>query len=141
PYRGTFWPPDVPLTGLDWGLFNWRQLEFHGKLNLLKGGLVFADAITTVSPTYAREIRTPELGCGLEGVLDERSDALYGILNGIDVDEWNPATDPLIPARYSAKSPAGKSKCKAALQRKLGLPVKAGVPLFGFVGRLVEQKG
>ncbi len=140
-YQGIFNPGDMDLTGLDWKHFNWRELEYHGKINFLKAGLVYADAVTTVSPSYAREIRTPELGCGLDGVLRERSASLRGILNGADYSEWNPETDPHLAANYSARSLAGKAKCKAALQRRCGLPVRPGVPLAGMVGRLAEQKG
>src|SRR5207245_2140846 len=87
-HQGLFWHLDVPLTGLSWCLFNYRQLEFHGHLNFLKAGIVFADLINTVSPTYAREIRTPYYGCGLQGVLNERADQLFGIVNGVDYGVW-----------------------------------------------------
>jgi starch synthase len=141
-FQGRFWHWDMLLTGLDWKYFNWHEMEFHGHLNLLKTGMVFADSISTVSPQYALEIQTPILGCGLEGVLQHRHDVLSGILNGIDVKEWNPATDPHLPARYDAGSYArGKSQCKAALQEELGLACNPEVPLLGFVGRLTEQKG
>ena len=139
-YQGVFWHWDLPMTGLDWSLFNHRQLEFHGKMNLLKGGLVFADAITTVSPTYAREIQTPGQGCDLDGVLADRTSAITGILNGIDTSTWNPATDRLLAARYSAEGMANKSKCKTAAKKKLGLKASKS-PLFCFIGRLIEQKG
>jgi len=139
-YQGLFWHWDMNLTGLDWSLFNWKQLEFWGKLNFMKGGLVFADLINTVSETYAREIQTPEYGCGLEGILGERSKDLYGVVNGIDYEVWNPATDPLIPARYDAKKMSGKVTCRKFLQRKCGLPVRKA-PLIGMVGRLTDQKG
>jgi starch synthase len=140
-YQGVFWHLDMPLFGLDWALFNWRELEFFGKVNLLKGGIVFADAITTVSPTYAKEIQTRLQGCGLDGVLAQRTDRLFGILNGIDTTEWDPATDKHLPATYSTRSMEGKAACKKALQEKLGLPVRPDVPIFGFIGRLAEQKG
>ena len=141
-YQGQFWHWDMLLTGLDWKYFNWHQMEFYGKLNLLKTGLVFADSITTVSPRYAQEIQTGPLGCGLEGVLQHRADVLTGILNGIDEQDWNPATDTNLPVRYDADSVArGKPICKAKLQEELGLPQRADVPLVGFIGRLVEQKG
>src|SRR5260370_39368173 len=90
-YQGLFWHWDMALTGLDWRLFNYQQLEFYGKLNFLKAGIVFSDAITTVSPTYAREIQTPYYGCGLEGVLAERRDRLTGIVTGVGVTGWEPA--------------------------------------------------
>ena len=141
-YQGQFWHWDMLLTGLDWKYFNWHQMEFYGKLNLLKTGLVFADAITTVSPRYAKEIQTSPLGCGLEGVLQQRSDAVSGILNGIDAEQWNPATDPHLAANYDVDSvKEGKPQCKAALQREMGLPERADVPLVGLIGRLCDQKG
>lgn len=141
-YQGQFWHWDMLLTGLDWKFFNWHQMEFFGKLNLLKTGLVFADAVSTVSPRYAQEIQTHPLGCGLEGVLQQRRDVLYGILNGIDGGHWDPSCDPHIAAPYNADTVAqGKPACKAALQRELGLPERADVPLAGFIGRLAEQKG
>jgi len=141
-YQGLFWHWDMALTGLDWRLFNYQQLEFYGKMNFLKAGIVFSDAITTVSPSYAREIQTPYYGCGLEGVLSERRDRLTGIVNGVDYAVWNPATDPHLAANYDATSVAEKKPiCKAALQRRFGLPEKSKVPLLGIVSRLVEQKG
>ncbi len=141
-YQGQFWHWDMLLTGLDWRYFNWRQMEFFGQLNLLKTGLVFADAISTVSRQYAEEIQTPSFGHGLEGVLRHRRDVLRGILNGIDESEWNPATDPTLAANYDADSVGqGKPVCKAALQNELGLPEKPDAPLVGMIGRLAEQKG
>ena len=140
-YQGVFWHLDMPLTGLDWSLFNWRELEYYGKINFLKGGIVHADAVTVVSPSYAREIRTPEHGAGLEGVLAGAGGKLVGILNGADYSAWNPETDRLIPARYSLKDMKGKAACKRALQRAFGLPQRARVPLIGMVGRLDPQKG
>ncbi len=141
-YQGQFWHWDMLLTGLDWKYFNWRQMEFHGNLNLLKTGMVFADAISTGSPRYAQEIQSSPLGCGLEGVLQHRRDVLFGILNGIDPAEWDPATDPHLPVNYNADTVArGKPACKEALRKELGLPVDSDVPLLGFVGRLIEQKG
>lgn len=140
-YQGLFWHWDMPLTGLPWSRFNWRELEFYGKINFLKGGVVFADAVTTVSPRYAREIQTPEFGCGLDGALRHRADALHGILNGIDEAAWDPRTDPHLPARFGPDNLRGKAACKRRLQKRLDLPARADVPLFGFVGRLVDQKG
>ena len=141
-YQGKFWHWDMLLTGLDWKYFNWHEMEFHGKLNLLKTGLAFADSISTVSPRYAQEIQSAPLGCGLDGVLRRRSDVLSGILNGMDPREWNPATDPHLAANYDAENVGqGKPACKAALQEELGLPSEPGVPLVGFIGRLAEQKG
>jgi starch synthase len=141
-YQGLFWHWDMQLTGLDWRLFNYRQLEFYGQLNFLKAGLVFADALTTVSPTYAREIQTPYYGCGLHGVLLERQAKLTGIVNGVDYNEWNPVTDLYLAGHYDADSlEPGKPKCKQALQRCSNLPEVPRVPLLGMVARLVEQKG
>jgi starch synthase len=114
--------------------------EFHGQLSFLKAGLAFADRITTVSPTYAQEIRTPEQGCGLDGLLRNRAARLAGILNGVDTAVWNPATDALIAQRYDAARLAGKLACKRALQAELGLPA-LDVPLFTLVSRLTHQKG
>jgi starch synthase len=141
-YQGQFWHWDMLLTGLDWRLFNFRQLEFYGMLNFLKAGIVFADMVSTVSPTYAKEIQTPYYGCGLEGVLTEKRDRLFGIVNGADYRVWNPATDGHLPAKYDVDS-VGRSKplCKAALQRRYGLPAEPRTPLLGMVARLVEQKG
>jgi starch synthase len=143
-FHGSFWHFDMPLTGLDWKYFNYQQMEFHGKLNLLKTGIVFADQITTVSPSYAQEIQSPEFGCGLEGVLSTRREDLTGILNGIDPEIWNPATDPLLPANYSTETwrePVGKPRCKSGLQHEMGLPTRSDVPLFGMISRMTEQKG
>jgi starch synthase len=141
-YQGQFWHWDMLLTGLDWKYFNWRQMEFHGNLNLLKTGMSFADSINTVSPRYSQEIQASPLGCGLEGVLQYRHDVLSGILNGMDAREWNPATDPHLAAKYTLDTVQhGKAACKAALQQTLGLPQDPAVPLAGLVGRLTDQKG
>ncbi len=141
-YQGQFWHWDMLLTGLDWKYFNWHQMEFYGQLNLLKTGLVFTDAITTVSPRYAREIQTHEQGFGLEGVLQQRHEVVSGILNGADYGVWNPATDDHLAATYSVENwQQGKAACKAALQRELNLPELPAAPLMGFVGRLADQKG
>jgi starch synthase len=140
-YQGVFPPWKLPATGLDPGRFNWKELEFYGNLNLLKGALVYADVLNTVSKRYAREIQTPEGGYGLDGVLAERHADLFGIVNGLDYTVWNPATDRLIPVRYSPARPAGKARCKRELQRELGLLVDGDRPLLGVVTRLAEQKG
>lgn len=126
---------DIPdaLRGID-------GVEFWGQLSMLKAGLQFADAITTVSPTYAREIQDTALGCGLDGVLRAHADRLQGVLNGIDTTVWNPAVDPLIPARYHADDLSGKALCRAHLRKRCGLPESPG-PLLGCVGRLTAQKG
>ena len=140
-YQGLFWHWDMPLTGLSWDLFNWTELEFYGKLSFMKGGLMFADALNTVSKQYAKEIQTEEYGCGLEGVLTQRREALFGVVNGVDYNVWNPEVDELIPANYSVKELAGKTTCKSALQMAQGLPVRENIPLIGLISRLVDQKG
>jgi len=141
-YQGVFWHWDLKLTGLDWRLFNYKQLEFHGRLNFLKAGIVFSDLLNTVSPRYAQEIQTPYYGCGLEGVLAERRSQLFGIVNGVDYGIWNPATDRHLSANYSVDTVgAGKQACKAALQHRYGLPAEPKTPLLGMVSRLAEQKG
>lgn len=141
-YQGRFWHLDMPLTGLDWNYFNWERLEYYGDLNLMKSGIVFADRVTTVSPTYAKEITRPEHGCGLDGLLAKRGSDLIGIVNGVDYQQWNPATDDLLPAKYDLQSwQGGKAACKAALQADLGLPQEASKPLVGIVSRLAGQKG
>ena len=140
-YQGIF-PRDVlPALGLGSDLFTPAGIEFYGKVNFLKAGLIFSDLLTTVSHRYSQEIQTPEFGGGLDGVLRARSDDVFGILNGIDVDEWNPTTDRHIAARYSAKDTAGKAICKADLQRAMGLDPAPGAPLFACISRLAEQKG
>ena len=141
-YQGVFPKEQMSLTGLDWKHFNQAEMEYWNQLNLLKTGIVFADAINTVSPTYAKEIQSAEQGCGLEGVLVERSDCLTGILNGIDTEVWNPETDTLIPANFSVDNwPRGKATCKLHLQKLFGLEEDANKPLIGIVGRLASQKG
>jgi starch synthase len=131
----------VEEIGLPWDVFTPDGAEFFGKLSLLKLGIAHADRLTTVSPRYAREICTPEHGGGLDGFLRQRQDRLVGIVNGIDTEVWDPARDPHLPVRYDAEDRTGKMACKSALQRELGLPVRAGVPLFGHVSRMTEQKG
>jgi starch synthase len=142
-YQGNFWHWDMELTGIDWKYFNWRQMEFYGNLSFLKSGLAFADTLTTVSPRYAQEIQSSPLGCGLEGMLQYRRDDLFGIMNGVDYDEWNPETDPhLAGNNYGLKTfVAGKRACKAALQHELDLPLIPDAPLIAMVGRLADQKG
>jgi starch synthase len=140
-YQGVFWHWDMRLTGLDWRLFNPRQLEFYGKINFLKAGLVFADLLNTVSPTYAREIQTPYFGWGLQGVLYENRYRLSGIVNGVDYDVWDPRHDRHIAANYGSDDLGGKVLCKQALQKEYGLNADARAPLCGVVARLAEQKG
>jgi len=139
-HQGIFPSRDMETVGLDWKYFNWKQLEFWGDLNFLKGGIVFADLLSTVSPTYAREIQTPEYGHRLEGVLQERRHLLHGVVNGIDDAVWNPAADPLIPANYGPEDMGPKATCKRALQRRAGLP-RRRAPLAGVVSRFDYQKG
>jgi starch synthase len=144
-YQGVFWPYDLPITGLGWDLFTPAGLEFYGNLSFLKGALVFADLLTTVSPTYAREIQSPAFGERLDGVLRERQADLVGILNGLDTERWDPTTDPEIPRRYGPGDLAGKAACTAALREEMGLAAPVGgrgrAPLVGVVGRLAAQKG
>ncbi len=140
-YQGHFPPEVMPDLGLPWTLYNWQQLEWYGKANFLKGGLVFSDCAVTVSPTQALELRTPGGGFGLHDVFTGMGDRLVGILNGIDQSVWTPALDGQITAPYTATNLEGKRRCKAALQRSFGLPQRKRVPLFGMTGRLVAQKG
>ena len=140
-YQGLFPASEWPTLNLDSRLFSTRYLEFYGKINFLKAGLAGADAITTVSPTYAREIQTPELGCGLDGLLRERAADLSGILNGVDYSLWNPATDSLLARNFSPDNLAGKALCKSDLQRSFKLAMRPDVMLMGMVSRLVSQKG
>jgi len=140
-YQGLFGYPDWHLLNLEGHFFSPRYLEFYGKINFLKGGLVFADKITTVSPTYAEEIKTAEQGFGLGGVFRERAKDLVGILNGADYEVWNPETDPLISHRYGPDNLLGKRFCKSELQRIFRLPIDPDIPLIGMVSRLTTQKG
>jgi starch synthase len=141
-YQGVFPARALPEMGLDASVFHVNGVEFYGNVNLLKGGILYSDALTTVSKAYAREIQTPEYGCGLEGVLAARSGVLTGILNGADYSEWNPKTDPHLPAHYSAEKLEGKAVCKQALLEELGLPEQnRNRPLVAMVSRLVSQKG
>lgn len=140
-YQGIFPPAAMAYAGIPDRLFDPRGVEFYGMLNLLKGGLLYADAITTVSRHYSEEIRTPAFGERLDGVLRDRAPAIHGILNGVDLEVWNPETDPFLPARYSAAAPAGKARCKEALLRAFGLDADPAAPLFGTISRLADQKG
>jgi starch synthase len=141
-YQGLFWHWDMLLTGIDWSHFTWREMEFYGQLSLLKTGIVFADAISTVSPTYAQEIQETPGGCGLEGLLAARRDTLTGIVNGIDTTLWNPGGDPHLPRSFGeADVEAGKYAARVALAARLGHAAPDSRPLVAFVGRLVEQKG
>lgn len=140
-YQGQFDEADRFAIDIGDDLFHPAGLEFYDKLNFMKGGILFADAISTVSPRYAEEITTVEYGAGLEGVLAARRSNLTGILNGIDYAAWNPATDDLIPAKFTKAALAGKAKCKKTLQRECGLPQLPDVPLIGIISRLDPQKG
>ncbi|HBO69821.1 MAG TPA: glycogen synthase GlgA [Deltaproteobacteria bacterium] len=140
-YQGLFWTHDLPLTGLGWELFTPQGIEFFGRINLLKAGLVFSDVLSTVSHTYSREIQTADYGCGLEGVLYQRREDVFGILNGVDYDEWNPKTDRLIAAHYSKYNLSGKGACKADLLAEFGWTDPVSEPVIGFIGRLTAQKG
>ncbi len=140
-YQGLFPWETFERLALPRELWHLEALEFHGQLSFIKGGLVFADRITTVSPTYAREIRTTTFGYGLEGLLNHRAERLSGILNGADYEIWDPAHDPLIPAHFSTTNLGGKALDKTALQRHFGLVERGDTPLLGVIGRMVEQKG
>ncbi len=140
-YQGLFPASVFPRMNLPEELNSIDGLEYYGQVNLLKAGILFADRVTTVSPSYAHEIQTPEFGCGLEGVVQSRSGDIVGLLNGVDTAIWNPATDPLLPARYSAGDLTGKVECRAALLRGCGFDPRFKGAIFGMVCRLVEQKG
>lgn len=140
-YQGIFWHLDMPLVGVGWEFFTPSHMEFHGKLNFLKSGIVFAEKVNTVSPGYRNEILTPAFGFGLEGILLEKGDDLVGILNGVDYTVWNPELDSLIPARYSSEDFAGKAVCKSQLQAIANLPRNPDVPIIAMVSRLSSQKG
>lgn len=140
-FQGHFPQETLDAIGLPSQLFDCRTLEWYGRLNLLKGGAAFADAIVTVSSTHREELRTPEGGFGLHETFDARHDLFTGIRNGIDLDVWNPATDRQIAANYSAGELSGKRACKFELQRAFGLPVTAELPVVAMCARLTEQKG
>ncbi len=141
-YQGLFPRAALPETGLDPSVYRPGGVEFFGNISYIKGGIAFADALSTVSPTYAREIQTPEYGFGLDGALRARADVLTGILNGVEYRDWSPDVDPLIPARYSVDDLSGKRVCKEHLLREFGLPQAAmDRPLLGIVSRFTRQKG
>jgi len=140
-YQGIFPASLYDVTGLPYSAYNPEGLEYWGQINLLKAGIVYSDIITTVSETYSREIQTKELGCGLQGVLAGRSEELFGVLNGVDYDIWNPEKDKFIAATYSSKDLKGKAVCKKALIKEYGLKIRQGEPLIGMVSRLTDQKG
>lgn len=140
-YQGLFAKDEFPKTGLDWSYYNMEMLEFYDKVNVLKGGIVFSDLINTVSPTYAKEMQTKEFAFGLEGVLNKRKNDIYGILNGLDYDIWDPENDKFIASDFTPLKMEGKDKCKENLQKICNLPAKKSIPLCGIVSRLAEQKG
>jgi starch synthase len=140
-YQGVFPSSFFERTNLPEEMYGMDGLEYYGQVNFLKGGILFADRITTVSPRYAKEIQTPEFGCGMEGVIQTRVDDLSGMVNGVDTAVWNPATDRLIPALYSAGNLAGKRACKNELVQLCGFSPGFSGPVFGMICRLAEQKG
>ncbi|OFZ99937.1 MAG: starch synthase [Betaproteobacteria bacterium RIFCSPLOWO2_02_FULL_62_17] len=140
-FQGQFPGSVFPALGLPPDFFGVRGVEFHGMVNFVKAGLHYADRITTVSPTYAREIQTAEHGFGLDGLLSSRAGELSGILNGVDRAKWNPSDDEYIAARFDAVNFAGKAVCKAKLRAELGLSPESPGPLFGIVSRITQQKG
>jgi starch synthase len=140
-FQGHYPPEVMAELGLSWGLYDWRHFEWYGRLNVLKGGLMFADMVTTVSPTHARELTTSLGGFGLHETFASLGDRLVGVRNGIDQHTWDPATDPHLPAQFSTGSLAGKRACKAALQRAFRLSPRPDVPLFALCARMVAQKG
>lgn len=140
-FQGNFRPIKVQLLRLPPASFNVNGIELYGNMSFLKAGLYYAYHITTVSPNYAREIQTDELGFGLQGLLHARRDDVTGILNGIDTDEWNPDTDKHLASHFNASRMNGKSSCKQALQTRMGLEINPDVPLLGVVSRLTHQKG
>ena len=140
-YQGVYHPSAFSYIGVGTEHFHPDKFEDHGNINLLKAGIFFADAITTVSPTYALEILGPAGGRGLAPYVFNRRADLYGILNGADYEHWDPGTDPNIPDRYSADNLLGKAVCKAALQKRMGLEVRSDWPILGIVSRFAQQKG
>ncbi|OGP71494.1 MAG: hypothetical protein A2Z73_00670 [Deltaproteobacteria bacterium RBG_13_60_28] len=140
-YQGLFSSFDMPLTGLGWELLSPKGLEFYGKINLMKGGLVFADLLSTVSGKYREEILTPEYGFGLEGLFQERASELYGILEGVDYVRWDPARDAYLAAPYGPDNLKGKKACRAALLSRFDLDLPQDRPLIGLTTRFFERKG
>jgi starch synthase len=140
-FQGCYSADWVHRLGLPPESFQIDGLEYYGQLSFLKAGIFYADGLSTVSPTYGKEIQTEAYGFGLQGLLTQRGQEIHGILNGLDTHEWNPATDPYLPHHYDVKKLAGKAKVKADLQTRLGLAVDAKTPLLGVVSRLTHQKG
>lgn len=140
-YQGQYSKESFNSLGIGWGLYYGAGFEHNGGINFLQAGVSSADMITTVSPTYAKEIQTPDGGFGMDGLLRVRKEVIKGILNGADLKEWNPKIDKKIPANYSAKNMKGKAVCKEELQKKMGLEVDPDIPVIGIVTRLADQKG
>ncbi|MGQ9688115.1 MAG: glycogen synthase [Desulfobaccales bacterium] len=140
-YQGIFSSYDFPLTGLGWELLSPKALEFYGNINLMKGGLVFADIINTVSNRYREEILSPEYGFGLEGVFRERAEDLFGVVEGVDYQRWDPSRDGFLASPYGPDNLAGKKACKQALLKHFAMDVPLSRPLLGMTTRLYERKG
>lgn len=141
-FQGLFSKYELEALGIPWDVFNPHGLEFWDQLSFMKAGLTSAEVLTTVSPSYAREIQTPQFGAGMDGVLRQRSSALHGILNGVDVKEWNPATDVYLPKQYTLTELAGRALCRKELIASCRIdPPVPGMPLFGQIGRMADQKG
>lgn len=140
-YQGLFSKDEFPKLGLAWSFFGVDALEYYDQINCLKGGIVFSDVINTVSDTYSKEIRTKEFGFGMEGILEQRRESLFGIVNGLDYSIWDPALDGFIASKFSCQDLAGKAACKEDLQKICRFPVKKDIPLIGVVSRLAQQKG
>jgi starch synthase len=140
-YQGLFWHHDMHLLNVGWEYFTPDYIEFFGKINFLKAGIIFSDLVNTVSKHYSEEIQTPEFGHGLDGILRTRKKDLHGIVNGIDYEEWNPERDRLLPARYSTNDMSNKLVCKKALQETFSLPTNQDIPLLATISRLADQKG
>ncbi len=140
-YQGNFDRQVRPLLEIGAPAFQMDGLEFYGHFSFMKAGLWYSDRLTTVSPTYARQILEPSYGCGMDGLLRHRSDRLSGILNGVDHHFWDPRRDSLLPAAFGPGEMEGKARCKQTLQARLGLPEDAHAPLVGMVGRMAHQKG
>jgi starch synthase len=140
-YQGVFPKEAFYMTGLGEELFTPEGIEFFNQINFLKGGILFADAASTVSIKYARELQTAEFGYDIAGVFRKISGRFFGITNGVDYEKWDPRTDALIPERYSPEKMSGKAKCKAVIQERMGLPREPKVPLLGTISRITHQKG
>jgi starch synthase len=140
-YQGVFGREVFAYSGLPWSMYGIEGLEYYGDMNFLKAGIVYSTMVNTVSPTYSKEIQSPEFGNGLHGLLQHHAAKLLGIINGIDDQVWNPEADPSIVTPFSRRDPSGKELAKLALQEECGLPGNSAVPLLAFIGRLVDQKG